>query len=70
MEVPTGEGGRSLSGPARPAPRHPLRRADRAGERLAATSSRAWRGEVELARVQEGAAEVLALDALLRELET
>ena len=40
-----------------------------AGERLAATSSGAWRGELPLDRVQAGAEEVLALDALLRELE-
>jgi hypothetical protein len=36
------------------------------GERLAETSNRAWRGELPLERVQQGAEEVLALDALLR----
>jgi hypothetical protein len=40
-----------------------------AGERLAETSNRAWRGELPLERVQESAEEVLALDALLRELD-
>lgn len=40
-----------------------------AGERLAAASNRCWRGELPLERVQEAAAEVLALDALLRTLE-
>jgi hypothetical protein len=38
------------------------------GERLAETSNRAWRGELPLERVQQGAEEVLALDALLRSL--
>ena len=37
-----------------------------AGERLAETSNRAWRGELPLERVQAEAEEVLALDALLR----
>jgi hypothetical protein len=36
-----------------------------AGERLADTSNRAWRGELSLERVRESAEEVLALDALL-----
>jgi hypothetical protein len=40
-----------------------------AGERLAATADRTWRGELPLERVQEAAAEVLALHALLRLLE-
>jgi hypothetical protein len=40
-----------------------------AGERLAETSNRAWRGELPLARVQAEAEEVLALDALLRGLD-
>jgi hypothetical protein len=40
-----------------------------AGERLAETSNRCWRGELPAGRVQEAAEEVLALDALLRELE-
>jgi hypothetical protein len=40
-----------------------------AGERLAATSNRCWRGELPLDRVQEVAEEVLALDSLLRELD-
>jgi hypothetical protein len=41
-----------------------------AGERLAETSNRCWRGELPLDRVQEHAEEVLALDALLRELDS
>jgi hypothetical protein len=40
-----------------------------AGERLAETSNRCWRGELPLERVQQGAEEVLALDALLRGLD-
>jgi hypothetical protein len=40
-----------------------------AGERLAEASNRCWRGELPLDRVQERAEEVLALDALLRELD-
>jgi hypothetical protein len=40
-----------------------------AGERLAETSDRCWRGELPLDRVQEAAEEVLALDSLLRELD-
>jgi hypothetical protein len=40
-----------------------------AGERLAETSNRAWRGELPLERIQEAAEEVLAVDSLLRELE-
>ena len=40
-----------------------------AGERLAETSNRCWRGELPLDRVQEAAEEVLALDALLRGLD-
>jgi hypothetical protein len=40
-----------------------------AGERLAEASNRCWRGELPLDRVQEAAEEVLALDALLRELD-
>jgi hypothetical protein len=40
-----------------------------AGERLAETSNRSWRGELPLERVQAGAEEVLALDALLRALD-
>jgi hypothetical protein len=39
-----------------------------AGERLAETSNRCWRGELPASSVQEAAEEVLALDALLREL--
>ena len=39
------------------------------GERLAETSNRCWRGELPLERVQQGAEEVLALDALLRSLD-
>jgi hypothetical protein len=38
------------------------------GDRLAETSNRAWRGELPLERVQQGAEEVLALDALLSSL--
>jgi hypothetical protein len=41
-----------------------------AGERLAVTASSAWRGEQPLERVQEAAAEVLALHRLLRLLES
>ena len=41
-----------------------------AGERLAVTASSAWRGELPLERVQEAAAEVLALHRLLRQLES
>jgi hypothetical protein len=41
-----------------------------AGERLAVTASSSWRGEVPLERVQEAAAEVLALHRLLRLLES
>jgi hypothetical protein len=41
-----------------------------AGERLAATATRSWRGELPLERVQEAAAEVLALHRLLRLLES
>jgi hypothetical protein len=41
-----------------------------AGERLAVTASSSWRGELPLARVQEAAAEVLALHRLLRLLES
>lgn len=40
-----------------------------AGERLAETSNRAWRGELPLERVQAEAEEVLALDTLLRGLD-
>jgi Arc/MetJ family transcription regulator len=40
-----------------------------AGERLAEASNRAWRGELPLERVQAAAEEVLAIDALLRELD-
>jgi hypothetical protein len=40
-----------------------------AGERLAIASDRAWRGELPLDRVQEAAEEVLAFDAVLRELD-
>ena len=40
-----------------------------AGERLAVTASASWRGELPLERVQEAAAEVLALHRLLRLLE-
>jgi hypothetical protein len=40
-----------------------------AGERLAATSDRAWRGELPLERVREAAEEVLAIDRLLRALD-
>jgi hypothetical protein len=40
-----------------------------AGERLAETSNRCWRGELPADRVQEAAEEVLALDALLRGLD-
>jgi hypothetical protein len=40
-----------------------------AGERLSTTVERAWRGELPLERVQEAAAEVLALHRLLRLLE-
>ena len=40
-----------------------------AGERLAVTASSSWRGEQPLERVQEAAAEVLALHRLLRRLE-
>jgi hypothetical protein len=39
-----------------------------AGERLAETSDRSWRGELPLERIQRAAEEVLALDRLLREL--
>jgi hypothetical protein len=41
-----------------------------AGERLAVTTTSAWRGELPLERVQEAAAEVLALHRLLRRLES
>ena len=41
-----------------------------AGERLAVTASSSWRGELPLERVQEAAAEVLALHRLLRLLES
>jgi hypothetical protein len=41
-----------------------------AGDRLAETSNRCWRGELPLDRVQERAEEVLAIDALLRELSS
>jgi hypothetical protein len=41
-----------------------------AGERLAVTATRSWRGELPLERVQEAAAEVLALHRLLRLLES
>jgi hypothetical protein len=41
-----------------------------AGERLAVIASRSWRGELPLERVQEAAAEVLALHRLLRLLES
>jgi hypothetical protein len=41
-----------------------------AGERLAVTATSAWRGEQPLERVQEAAAEVLALHRLLRLLES
>ena len=41
-----------------------------AGERLAVTASSSWRGEVPLERVQDAAAEVLALHRLLRLLES
>ena|SRR5687768_14560770 len=40
-----------------------------AGERLADTSNRAWRGDLPLGRVRAEAEEVLALDALLRGLD-
>ena len=39
------------------------------GERLADVSTRCWRGELPPERIQEAAEEVLALDALLRELD-
>ena len=41
-----------------------------AGERLAVTATASWRGERPLERVQEAAAEVLALHRLLRLLES
>jgi hypothetical protein len=41
-----------------------------AGERLAVTTTSAWRGELPLERVQEAAAEVLALHKLLRLVES
>ena len=41
-----------------------------AGERLALTTDRAWRGELALEHVQQAAAEVLALHRLLRLLES
>jgi hypothetical protein len=37
-----------------------------AGERLAEASTRSWRGELPLERVQAAAEEVLAIDGLLR----
>jgi len=40
------------------------------GERLAETSNRCWRGELPLDRVGERAEEVLAIDALLRGLDS
>lgn len=40
-----------------------------AGERLAEASTRSWRGELPLERVQAAAEEVLAIDGLLRELD-
>ena len=64
-----GEGARTLSGPRDLLHDTLYGALIDAGERLAATSSRAWRGELQLDRVQEGAAEVLALDGLLRDLE-
>ena len=39
-----------------------------AGERLAVSSERSWRGELPLERVRAAAEEVLAIDRLLREL--
>jgi hypothetical protein len=41
-----------------------------AGERLAVTATSAWRGELPLERMQEAAAEVLALHGLLRRVES
>jgi hypothetical protein len=41
-----------------------------AGERLAEISNRCWRGELPLDRIQPAAEEVLAIDALLRALES
>ena len=41
-----------------------------AGERLAESSNRSWRGELSLDRVRECAGEVLAIDALLRGLDS
>jgi hypothetical protein len=41
-----------------------------AGEHLAVTATSAWRGELPLERVQEAAAEVLALHGLLRRVES
>lgn len=40
-----------------------------AGERLAEASTRSWRGELPLERVQAAAEEVLAIDGLLRGLD-
>lgn len=40
-----------------------------AGERLATASNRCWRGELPLEDVRAAAEEVLALDALLRQLD-
>jgi hypothetical protein len=41
-----------------------------AGERLAALSTRGWRGDLPAARIQEAAGEVLSLHALLGRLES
>jgi hypothetical protein len=41
-----------------------------AGERLAALSTRGWRGELPATRIQEAAGEVLSLHALLGRLES
>ena len=41
-----------------------------AGERLAALSSRGWRGDVPAERIQEAAGEVLSLHSLLGRLES
>jgi hypothetical protein len=73
--------GPAVPGPAPPGPRQLSAPAELlhdafygalidAGERLALTTDPAWRGELALERVQQAAAEVLALHRLLRLLES
>jgi hypothetical protein len=83
-ELASSLGWRSAPGSAGPAPPGPRRLSAPAellhdafygalidaGERLALTTDRAWRGDLALERVQQAAAEVLALHRLLRLLES